>query len=133
MSEVFNPGEPLDITKLNEMYDKLIKNETTITGIQDATKTATNWKITTGTMPQKITPKTTEQVAVINYGTTYRSIPTIFVTPYGLAENSKARLFYSIGGSYSTTSANLRYWTDDAKYAGGEIGFFWVAIGLPQI
>jgi len=132
MSEVFNPGEPLDIAKLNEIYERLTKSETTLVGIQNSNKEATNFKITTGTLSQTLTPTKKDQVVTINYGTTYRSIPSIIITPYGIAEGT-SKLFYSVGGNYSTTNANIHYWTDDAKWLGGTIGFFWVAIGLPQV
>jgi hypothetical protein len=133
MSEVFNPGEPLDIIKLNDMYSRLTKTEGTLIGIQDSSKEATNFKITTGALSQTLTPTTKDQVVTINYGTTYRSIPSIIVTPYGIADNVTGKLFYSVGGTYSTTGANIHYWTDDKTWLGGTIGFFWVAIGLPQV
>ena len=133
MSEVFNPGEPLDIIKLNDMYSRLTKTEGTLIGIQDSSKEATNFKITTGALSQTLTPTTKDQVVTINYGTTYRSIPSIIITPYGIADGVTEKLFYSVGGSYNTTNANIHYWTDSKKWLGGTIGFFWVAIGLPQV
>jgi hypothetical protein len=125
---VFNPGEPLNLDALNNLYKKVTETETSVAAIQNSNRENPALKVTSGRLEPDLTPLTKKISDVtISFGTTYITKPSVVITPFGMSNDSMGKLFYYIE-DYSTTNARINYWTDE-KWTSGKVGFFWVAVG----
>lgn len=135
MTEIFNPGEPLDINALNSISSKLTALEanlaayTTSQSLENSTQTP--FVVKAGATGQDYTPEAGKDLSIpISFGYTFKTSPFVVITPYGLASNKLDTLFYYVGGSYGTSNFNLHYYAMNT-WNGGKIGFNWIAVGQP--
>ena len=144
MTEIFNPGEPLDISKLNSISKQIsdLKGELEAYTQQQSIDNSTIAKLVVrgGSTGQDLLPEyNKEQSVTISFGYSFKSgtSPYITVTPYGVGANSLASLFYYVGGGYNNTQFNIRYYLIGSSTATGtdktigKMGFNWVAAGEP--
>lgn len=137
-SNIFVDGEPLDITRLNEMRTELTKLTATVSATNAAlTNSTTKEQFITyaGSINRSLVPTTKGSTVALNYANAKFSAsakPQVIVSPVFSGGSSANNLqFYVDSSSITNTSATL-YYSCIGSFT-GTVGFDFIAIAAQAI